>query len=71
MVGFICYNLTKILYVYVLPEFRRRGLFTVLYNELPPQRWEVVASNASYKLFLKKGFEIVKSYKICHKLIKK
>lgn len=71
MVGFICYNLTKILYVYVLPEFRKRGIFTELYNELPPQKWEVVASNASYKLFIKKGFEVVKNYKNCHKLIKR
>lgn len=71
MVGFICYNLTKILYVYVLPEFRKRGIFTELYNELPPQKWEVVASNASYELFIKKGFEVVKNYKNCHKLIKK
>lgn len=71
MVGFVTYNANKILYIFVRTEFRRRGIFTVLYNELPPQKWEVVASNASYKLFLKKGFEVVKNYKNCHKLIKK
>lgn len=68
MAGFITYNTNKILYVYVKVKFRKIGLFTVLYNELPTQKWEVVASNASYKLFLKKGFEVVKNYKNCHKL---
>lgn len=71
MIGFACYNKTHILYIYVLPKFRRRGLFSVLYNELPIQPWITIASNASYKLFLKKGFEVVKNYKKCHKLIKK
>lgn len=71
LLGFSCHNKTHILYIYVLPEFRRRGLFSVLYNELPIQPWTTIASNSSYKLFLKKGFEVVKNYKNCHKLIKK
>lgn len=71
LMGFICYNKTTILYVYVLPEFRGKHLFTILYNELPIQKWITIASNASYKLFIGKGFEVVKNYKTCHKLIKK
>lgn len=71
LVGFICYDSKKILYVYVFTKFRNKGLFTVLYNELPTQEWKTIASNMSYKLFLNKGFEVLKNYKNCHKLIKK
>jgi len=71
LAGFICYNSKNILYVYIFPEFRNQGLFTVLYDELPIQKWETIASNMSYKLFLNKGFEVVKNYKNYHKLVKK
>lgn len=68
LAGFICYNSNTILYVYTLPKFREKGLFTILYNELPFQDWKVIASNKSLNLFKRKGFKVVKNYKNCHKL---
>lgn len=69
--GFIGYVGDKILYAYVVPEARGRGVFTKMYDALPERPWEVVASNMSYPIFVKKGFEVVKNYKSCHKLKKK
>lgn len=67
--GFIAYKKESILYVYVLPEYRGKGIFSILYNELPQNTsWNVLASNMSYPLFLRKGFTIIKNYKTCHKL---
>lgn len=68
MVSFITYNHKKILYVYTLKEHRNKGLFDLMYKELPLNNWETIASNMSYPLFLKKGFKVVKNYKNCHKL---
>lgn len=69
--GFICYNKKTILYAYTLPKFRGKGVFNNLYEKLPYQEWNTIASNMSYPIFLKKGFEVVKNYVNCHKLIKK
>lgn len=68
MVSFITYNHKKILYVYTLKEYRNKGLFDLMYKELPLNNWETIASNMSYPLFLKKGFKVIKNYKNCHKL---
>lgn len=70
-VGFICHNNDTILYTYVRPQYRNKGVFSALYNEIPVQPWKTIASNLSLPIFLNKGFEIVKSFKICHKLTKK
>src|SRR5690606_38451889 len=67
--GFMCHNNKKILYAYTLPQFRGKGVFSNLYKELPIQKWETIASNMSYPIFLKKGFKVVKNYVNCHKLI--
>lgn len=67
-IGFIGYNDTTILYAYVIKEYRGQGLFTFMYNNLPIQSWVTVASNMSYPIFLKKGFEVVKNYKTCHRM---
>lgn len=69
--GFIAHNNTHILYAYTLPKFRGKGVFNLLYDKLPEQHWITIASNMSYPIFLKKGFEVVKNYVNCHKLIKK
>lgn len=71
VVGFMCYRENKILYAYTTELMRGRGVFSSMYYELPDRKWETVASNMSYPIFLKKGFEVVKNYKTCHKLIKK
>lgn len=68
--GFICHNKSRILYAYTLPKFRGKGVFNRLYNELPHQQWQTIASNMSYPIFLKKGFKVVKNYVNCHRLIK-
>lgn len=68
IVGFLSYNNSKILYVYVLPEYRKRGIFTKLYNELPKQNWIVMSSNLAKPIYEKRGFRVVKSYKTCHKM---
>lgn len=69
--GFLTYNKTHILYAYTLPKFRGKGVFNILYEKVPYQSWITIASNMSYPIFLKKGFEVVKNYVNCHKLIKK
>lgn len=66
--GFMAWYGVKILYAFTIPEMRRNGVFSTLYHELPDKSWEVVASNDSYPIFLKKGFVVVKNYKKCHKL---
>lgn len=66
--GFIGYNSSKILYVYVKKEYRKKGVFNEMYSCLPIQNWEVVASNMILPIFLKKGFTVIKNYKTCHKL---
>lgn len=71
MVGFSSYVKYRILYFYTLPEYRCHGVFNALYDNLPQKQWQVVASNASYPIFLKKGFEVIKNYVNCHRLIKK
>lgn len=69
--GFIVHNADTILYAYVYPSHRRRGVLTELYNQLPEQPWKTVASNLSMPFFvMKKGFKIIKSYTTCHKLKK-
>lgn len=69
--GFIVHNSDTILYAYVYPYYRRLGVLTALYNELPEQPWKTVASNLSMPFFvMKKGFKIIKSYTTCHKLKK-
>lgn len=70
MIGFICHNNDTILYAYTRPAFRLKGVFLKLYNEIPEQSWKVNSSNIALPIYLKLGFKIVKSYKICHKLIK-
>lgn len=71
LLGFICHNNDTILYAYILPKFRKMGVLSSLYNQLEEREWKTVSSNASLNFFLKKGFIIVKSFKNCHKLIKK
>jgi|SRR5690606_12169684 len=71
LIGFMCSQGNKILYAYVVELMRGQGVFSLMYSELPDRKWETVASNMSYPIFLKKGFEVVKNYKTCHKLIKK
>lgn len=66
--GFICYKDDKILYAYTVSKFRRKGIFNLLYLQLPHLAWKTVASNASKDIFLKKGFTIIKSYNVCHKM---
>jgi|SRR5690606_3441677 len=69
LVGFISYYAESIIYAYTMPEFRGKGVFSLLYSELPTDvEWNVTASNASYPIFLKKGFTVIKNYSICHKL---
>ncbi len=68
--GFICHNNNRILYAYTLPKFRGKGVFNRLYKEIPEQQWQVIASNYSYPIFLKKGFKVIKNYVNCHRLIK-
>lgn len=68
LVGFCAYVGEKILYFYTVPEHRGKGVFNILYNEIPDRSWEVIASNDSYPIFVKKGFKVVKNYKTCHKL---
>lgn len=68
MVGFMVYDLGSILYAYTKKEYRNKGVFNELFNEVPAYVTKVVASNISLPIFLKKGFTVVKSYKICHKL---
>lgn len=69
-IGFIGYNEKSILYAYVIKGFRNKGVFNMMYDKLPIQSWNTVASNMSYPIFIKKGFEVIKNYKNCHKLIK-
>src|SRR5690606_41908039 len=71
IVGFICFKNDKILYAYTSKIFRGKGVFNLLYSELPNRKWTTIASNMSYPIFLKKGFKVVKNYKNCHKLILK
>ena len=71
LIGFCAYIKNRILYFYTIPEYRRKGVFNLLYNHLPEKEWQVVASNYSYPIFLKKGFEVIKNYVNCHRLIKK
>lgn len=68
MQGFITYEDNKIIYAYVKPKFRRRGILTILYSKIPSQTWQVVASNSALPFFQKHGFKIIKSYTNCHKL---
>lgn len=68
LAGFVCYENDLINYIYTFPEFRNKGLFNILYNELPYQNWKTIASNMSLNLFIKKGFKVIKNYKNCHKL---
>lgn len=70
MTGFICHNNDTILYAYTRPSFRNKGVFSALYNEIPEQSWKVNSSNIALPIYLKLGFKILKSYKICHKLMK-
>lgn len=66
--GFMAWCGEKILYAYTKPDMRGNGVFSLLYSEIPDKPWEVVASTASYPIFLKKGFRVIKNYKNCHKL---
>lgn len=68
LAGFIVYNLGTILYAYTKKEYRNKGIFNELFKEVPNYVTKVVASNMSLPIFIKKGFKITKSYKICHKL---
>jgi len=70
LVGFICYNLGTILYAYTKPEYRGKGVFSKLFDEVPNYVTKVVASNMSLPIFIKKGFTVTKNYKTCHKLIR-
>lgn len=70
MVGFICHNNDTILYAYTQPSFRGKGVFSLLYNKIPEQSWKVISSNIALPIYQKLGFKIIKSYKICHRLIK-
>lgn len=70
LVGFICHDNDTIKYAYTITRYRNKGVFLALYNEIPEQTWKVVASNMSLPIYQKLGFKIIKSYKICHKLIK-
>lgn len=70
MIGFICHNNDTILYAYTRQSFRRKGVFLKLYNEIPERSWKVNSSNMALPIYLKLGFKIIKSYKICHKLMK-
>lgn len=70
-IGFIGYNGNTILYAFTKKEYRNKGVFNFMYDNLPIQPWKTIASNISYPIFIKKGFEAVKNYKNCHKLIKK
>lgn len=66
--GFIVYNTGTILYAYTKKEHRNKGVFNELFYTVPNFVTKVIASNMSLPIFLKKGFKITKSYKICHKL---
>lgn len=66
--GFISHKDNKILYAYTVELMRNKGVFNMLYNELPENDWETIASNMSYPIFIKKGFKVIKNYKTCHKL---
>lgn len=68
--GFIVYNLGTILYAYTKKEHRNQGVFNELFSNVPSYVTKVVASNLSLPIFLKKGFKLIKSYKICHKLMR-
>lgn len=68
LAGFIVYNNNSILYAYVIPKFRLKNAFTLLYWQLPKRNWKVVSSNSSLPFFLKNGFKVVKNFKTCHKL---
>lgn len=70
MIGFICHNNDTILYAYTRRSFRNKGVFSMLYKEIPEQSWRVNSSNMALPIYLKLGFKILKSYKICHKLMK-
>lgn len=70
LAGFMCYNGDTICYAYTFPLYRKQGVFSELHRQLPDRNWKVVASNASLPIFLHKGFTLIKSYKICHKLRK-
>lgn len=70
VVGFICHNHGNILYAYTYPGLRKIGVFKALYNEIPDRPWKVNSSNMALPIYLKLGFKIIKSYKICHKLQK-
>lgn len=67
-IGFIGYNSSTILYAYVVKKYRGEGLFNLMYDNLPIQNWQTVASNMSLPIFIKKGFTVIKNYKTCHKL---
>lgn len=68
--GFICYTESKILYAYTVPKFRCKGVFSRLLNQLPDNKFVVIASEMSYPIFLKNGYKVLKNYKNCHKLEK-
>lgn len=68
--GFCAYTSNRILYFYTLPKYRGKGVFNTLYNLLPNREWQVISSNLSYSIFLKKGFRVIKNYVNCHRLIK-
>jgi len=68
MVGFICYNRTNILYMYVTPEMRRKGVLLNMYLKVPDRKWKTVCSKMSLSFFLNRGFQIKKSFVNCYKL---
>lgn len=70
LAGFIVHNEDTIIYAYTLPEYRGKGIFNKLYNEIPDKGWKTVSSNKALPIFIKLGFKIIKSYNICHKLKK-
>lgn len=70
LVGFITFGGGVFLYAYTMPNHRNKGVFMELFKQVPSSIKKVVASNMALPIFLKLGFTIVKSYKICHKLIR-
>lgn len=68
LTGFICYNQTSILYMYVTPEYRRKGVLTNMYLKVPDRKWKTVCSKMSLNFFLNRGFQIKKSFVNCYKL---
>lgn len=68
LVGFTCFNGNKILFMLVLPEYRKQGILQNIYNRMPNRQWWAICNNLSLQFFMKNNFEVVKSFKNWHKV---